>query len=297
MSENQSKSKSRNSREKPASRRKRGKRGGRRENEREKRQLRRNIKNRISLLLDPSYRNQLLLSECSDKNIPCAFFLKGYCKMNSSCTFRHDEEARAKKWEKEKTGDKNGNENVSEVQKKTGEKNVNENVSEVMKDDDSNQAKNDRNHGQGGQGSGGLDKGCQGSQKGTRMTGIERNGRDTCLRNSSASTAGSAVVLLRCLAPRKDLRSSTSRCHLVPQAQTPGNFSGQVYHALTPGVLGSNDNRGISQGVPPSGQAGWGNMSMPINHEYQRGYEPTSHPLTTYLLRTYNYVPAVSDRR
>ena len=54
------------------------------------------------------------------------------------------------------------------------------------------------------------------------------------------------------------------------QVQTPGNFSGQVYHALTPGVLGSNDTRGLSQGAPPSGQAGWGTMSMLINHEYQR---------------------------
>ena len=62
MIENQSK----NSGEKTASKRKRGKRGGRRQNEREKRRLLRKIQNRISLLLDPSCCNHLLLSECND---------------------------------------------------------------------------------------------------------------------------------------------------------------------------------------------------------------------------------------
>ena len=193
--------------------------------------------------------------------------------MNSSCTFRHDEEARAKKWEKEKTGDKNVNENVSEVQKKTGEKNVNENVSEVMKDDDSNQAKNDRNHGQGGQGSGVLAKSGQGMQRGTMTTSIDRTGRDASARTSSANSAGSgATPMLHTQGGsqifNQPLQPGTPS-FIQGQAQTPGNFSGQVYHALTPGVLGSNDTRGLSQGVPPPGQAGWGNMSMPTNHEYQ----------------------------
>ena len=106
-------------------------------------------------------------------------------------------------------------------------------------------------------------------------TSIDRTGRDTSPRTSSASSAGNGASSMfhtqggSQIFNQPPLQSGTPSFN-QGQVQTSGNYPGQVFNAMTPNVLGSNDIRGYSQGGPALSQPGWGNMSMPINHEYQR---------------------------
>ena len=191
-----------------------------------------------------------------ENNEHCTFFLKGYCRKNIECPYKHDEAYRSKKWEEERKG-----------KDTKGKKPKCANPY--------NQAKNERNQGSGGQGSGVLAKSGQGMQRGTMTTSIDRTGRDTSTRTSSASSAGNGASSMfhtqegSQIFNQPPLQSGTPSFN-QGQVQTSGNYPGQVFNAMTPNVLGSNDIRGYSQGGPALSQPGWGNMSMPINHEYQR---------------------------
>ena len=253
MIENQSKI----SREKTASKRKMGKRGGRRQNEREKRRLLRKIQNRISLLLDPSYHNQLLHSECSDRNLPCASFMKGYCKKNSSCTFHHDEEARSMKWEEEKKVEKKAKNHINDV-----------NFTSFNLSTSFNQAKNAKSYSQGSQVAGGQTARSLGHPRGGHAgTGVNYGPRPGSA-SSNPGSSGQQTATSQAPAEGHQLFTQPPPAVIQPfsrQVSTPGPYAGPgpIYpHPQTPVVnIGNIDARGPGQGIPPS-SAGWNSVSV-----------------------------------
>ena len=275
MIENQSKI----SREKTASKRKRGKRGGRRQNEREKRRLLRKIQNRISLLLDPSYHNQLLHSECSDRNLPCASFMKGYCKKNSSCTFHHDKEARSMKWEEEKKVEKKAKNHINDV-----------NFTSFNLSTSFNQAKNAKSYSQGSQVAGGQTARSLGHPRGGHAgTGVNYGPRPGSA-SSNPGSSGQQTATSQAPAESHQLFTQPPPAVIQPfsrQVSTPGPYPGPgpIYpHPQTPGVnIGNIDARGPGQGIPPS-SAGWNSVSV-ASLECQRMQTAASSQVMSRILR------------
>ena len=275
MIENQSK----NSGEKTASKRKRGKRGGIRQNEREKRQLVRKIQNRISLLLDPSYHNQLLHSECSDRNLPCASFMKGYCKKNSSCTFHHDKEARSMKWEEEKKVEKEAKNHINNV-----------NFTSFNQSTSFNQAKNTKSYSQGSQVAGGQTARSLGHPRGGHAgTGVNYGPRPGSA-SSNPGSSGQQTATSQAPAESHQLFTQPPPAVIQPfsrQVSTPGPYPGPgpIYpHPQTPGVnIGNIDARGPGQGIPPS-SAGWNSVSV-ASLKCQRMQTAASSQVMSRILR------------
>ena len=179
--------------------------------------------------------------------------MKGLCKKNLSCTFRHDEEARSKKWEEEK--------------KVKNRVNVNHVTS-------FNQAKNARSFSQGSQVVGGQNARNLGHPRGGH-SGTGANYGPSARSGSAQSNQGSCgqpPATSQAPADSHQLYTQPPPAVIQPfNRQVPGPYGGPgpYQHPQTPGVnIGHVDARGTGQGIPPR-SAGWNNVSV-ANLDYQR---------------------------
>ena len=184
----------------------------------------------------------------------CIYFLNGYCRLGSECTFKHDEGFRSKKWEEERK-EEEGKGKGNGVGKGKKPKNATS----------FNQAKNARNNSQGGQAAGGNDTRNFGHPHGgSSGTGSMNYGPRPGLITQSSSGMQDPATSQNTAASHQLFTQPPPA--IVPpfNRQVPGPYGGQgpYQHPQTPGAnIGHVDTRGTNQGIPPSA-AGWNNVSV-----------------------------------
>ncbi len=193
----------------------------------------------------------------------CIYFLNGYCRLESECTYKHDEGFRSRKWEAERK-DEDGNENGNGKGKGKGKKPKNTTSF--------NQAKNGRNNGQGGQVAGGHNARNLGHPRGGHSGPGSQNYGPRPGSSSQGSSGQQHHAISQATADNRQLYTQPPPAVITPfNRQVPGPYGGQgpYQYPQTPGAnIGHVDARGTGQGIPPSA-TGWNNVSV-ANLDYQR---------------------------